>query len=74
MIDFFDFWETVVLEIYPGMKLVITFHKVADYCIDIGGRESNKPYYSDRDGDFKRLLAKAYIWLTDYLLEKKEGY
>ncbi len=73
MQKFFDMWEIATREL-PGLKLTIQHSSIADWTIEISGRESENGYYHDQSCLHDILLAKAYIWLSDYLVEKCGGY
>ena len=73
MSDFFEMWEQC-LNIAPGLEMQIRYHKVTDWTIAIGGRESDKPYYSEQSYSKKVLFASAIVWLDKYMCEKYGGY
>lgn len=71
--DFFKLWEQALNQA-PALELQINYHKISDWTIAIGGRESDKPYFETDDSSRERCFAKAYLWLSEYLCEKYGGY
>lgn len=74
--EFLKLWD-IATNIYPTLRLTIEYSPICDWNIHIAegvGEQRNNSLYNDNSCSRKRLFARAYVWLDEYLVSNNGGY
>lgn len=55
-----------------GLRLNIDYRGITDWSVQID--QKKETLFSEQDVDLNRAIAKAYLFLTDWLMENNGGY